>query len=149
MRRWVIRHCCSYIKDIVCLFCHFKQRVRSRTHGLLWASYHSFPPCAVNHVYESISNSLWVTAHRLWKHEKEERDKVRENLEGEQKRRRRRRGRKVGRLGCSPELFVPSTLLLFLCPRSAVPSSRESAGRTIQVRNFQSERLERWFLFKF
>lgn len=28
MRRWVIRHCCSYIKDIVCLFCHFKQRVQ-------------------------------------------------------------------------------------------------------------------------
>lgn len=127
-----LQHCFSSIKPTV----WFQTKcLKSHTHGLLWVSYHSSPPCAVNNVCESIPISLWVTAHRLWKHEKEDGDKVRENLEAEQKGRR-----KVGRLGCSPTPFVPSTLLLFLCPRSAVASSRESAGRTTSVRNFTKQR---------
>lgn len=104
--------------------------------------------------FQSVYESL-LTDYESMK--REGRDKVRENLEAEQKGRGRR---KVGRLGGSPTLFVPSTLLLFLCPRSAVPSSRESAGRTTSVRNFTKQRRnpvilhrlcqrhKRWLLFK-
>lgn len=84
--------------------------------------------------FQTVYESLLIDYESM---KRKERDKVRENLEAEQKRRRRRR--KVGRLGCSPTLFVPSTLLLCLCPRSAVPSSRESAGRTTPVRNFTKQ----------